>query len=253
MTMRRPVIGVSACVKAVQNERLAFHAAPAPYIEAAAQGSGGLPLLIPALGDACDEILASIDGLLLSGSKSNVGPGLYGQSPADAPPYDAARDSTTLPLARAALAAGVPLLAICRGIQELNVALGGSLHARVHAVAGFDDHRSDPSRDLDGQFGPAHPVSLTPGGLLAKLAGATSAEVNSLHGQGIDRLAPGLIVEARAPDGLVEAVRVEGADAFALAVQWHPEWDFRWNPLSAAMFRAFGAAASARAMRRAHS
>ncbi|MBF0394998.1 MAG: gamma-glutamyl-gamma-aminobutyrate hydrolase family protein, partial [Alphaproteobacteria bacterium] len=160
---------------------------------------------------------------------------------------------TTLPLARAALAAGVPLLAICRGIQELNVALGGSLHARVHAVPGFDDHRSDPSRDLDSQFGPAHRVFLTPGGLLAKLAEATSAEVNSLHGQGIDRLAPGLIVEARAPDGLVEAVRVEDASAFALAVQWHPEWNFRSNPLSAAIFRAFGAAASARAMRRTHS
>lgn len=252
--MRRPVIGISACVKTVANEGLPFHAVAAPYVEAASDGAGGLPLLIPALGDSLppEAILAEIDGLLLSGSKSNVGPALYGQAEANAPPYDMARDSTTLPLARAALAAGVPMLAICRGIQELNVALGGSLHPRVHAVQGFDDHRSDPSRDLVTQFGPAHPVALTPGGLLAELAGGTSARVNSLHGQGLDRLAPGLIVEARAPDGLVEAVRVEGARSFALAVQWHPEWDFRSNPLSAAILRAFGAAAAARAMHRTH-
>ena len=227
-----------------------FHVAGDKYLRAVADGAQALPLLIPALGDGLDpaELVGRLDGLLLTGSASNVEPHRYGgPSSAAGTPHDPARDATTLPLIRAALDAGVPLLGICRGFQELNVALGGTLHQRVHEVPGLDDHREDESAPLEVQYGPAHPVRLAPGGILAGLAGALEVRVNSVHGQGIDRLAPGLAVEATAPDGLVEAVRVEHAPAFALAVQWHPEWRFWEDPLSAALFAAFGDAAAARA------
>jgi putative glutamine amidotransferase len=158
---------------------------------------------------------------------------------------------TTLPLIRRALELGVPLLAICRGIQELNVALGGSLHQHVHEVAGRSDHRSDKSVPLAERYGPAHPITLTPRGILQGLLdGAATVEVNSLHGQAIDRLAPGLAVEALVPDGTIEAVRVVGVRGFALGVQWHPEWRVLDNPISRRLFAAFGAACRARARSR---
>lgn len=235
-----------------------FHVAGDKYIRAVSDGAGALPLLIPALGDGLDlpDLVRRLDGLLITGSASNVAPHLYGGPPsADGTLHDPARDATTLPLLRLALEEGVPLLGICRGCQELNVALGGTLHQRVHAVPGLSDHREDETQPVDVQYGPAHPVRLAPDGLLARLAGhgggpVTEVMVNSVHGQGIDRLAPGLAVEATAPDGLVEAVRVAGAPAFAVAVQWHPEWRFWNDPLSAALFAAFGEAAATRAAQR---
>lgn len=153
---------------------------------------------------------------------------------------------------RAALAGGVPLLCVCRGFQEMNVALGGSLWQHVEEVPGMRDHREDKSLPLEAQYGPAHEVALAPGGLLQRLAGgAERVAVNSLHGQGVKRLAPGLRVEARAPDGLIEAFVAEDAAAFALAVQWHPEWKVMDNDFSRALFAAFGDAARGRAARRA--
>ena len=143
----------------------------------------------------------------------------------------------------------MPVLGICRGFQELNVALGGTLHPKVHEVPGLNDHREDSSAPVAVQYGPSHPVDLVPGGLLAELAGTTRVMVNSLHGQGVNRLAPVLTAEAHAPDGLVEAVRVSDAPAFAVAVQWHPEWHYWENPLSTALLRRFGAAAAERARR----
>ena len=157
--------------------------------------------------------------------------------------HDPARDATALPLIRAAIDAGVPVLAICRGMQELNVAYGGTLHQRLHATTGFDDHRERPADPLERQYGPAHVVRFAPGGLLQRVArGAQEATVNSLHDQGIAQLGAGLVVEASAPDGLVEAVSVRGAHAFALGVQWHPEWRYAEQPLSRDIFAAFGAA-----------
>ncbi|MGH8268476.1 MAG: gamma-glutamyl-gamma-aminobutyrate hydrolase family protein, partial [Steroidobacteraceae bacterium] len=156
--------------------------------------------------------------------------------------HDPARDATTLPLIRKAVQAGVPVLGICRGFQEVNVAFGGSLHQRVHEVPGHLDHRDDETQPLEVQYGPAHEVILEPGGLLRSMAAADRVRVNSLHWQGIERLGPGLAVEARAPDGLIEAFRVQGAARLALAVQWHPEWKVMSNPLSRALFSAFGAA-----------
>jgi len=160
-------------------------------------------------------------------------------------PLDPHRDDWTLPLIPRLLERGIPLLAICRGFQEVNVALGGSLHQAVHQVAGLRDHRDDESLPVDEQYGPAHPVRIEAGGLLAALLDADEVIVNSLHGQGVNRLAPGLRVEARAPDGLVEAFSATSGSAFALAVQWHPEWRAAENPVSRRLFEAFGDACRA--------
>ena len=189
-------------------------------------------------------MLAVADGILLTGAASNVHPGRYGQHVHDPGlPQDTARDATTLPLIRAALKRGIPLLAICRGFQEINVALGGTLHQAVHEVDGMLDHREENSHSLDQQYGPAHRIGLVAGGRLAHmLDGATNLTVNSLHGQGIAQLAPGLTVEARADDGLVEACTVADAPGFTLAVQWHPEWRSADNPDSMKLLHAFGQA-----------
>lgn len=240
--MRSPIVLVPACVNLVGVH--AAHTAQFKYVAAVADGARCAPLIIPALGDATDvEALLDIaDGILLTGSPSNVHAGLYGEALLDpALPLDAARDATTLPLIRAALARGIPLLAICRGFQEVNVALGGTLHQAVHAVEGMHDHREHKGHTLDEQYAPSHRVVLEPDGALAHmLNGAAHIMVNSLHGQGIARLAPGLAVEARADDGLVEAYRVRDAAGFTLAVQWHPEWKLMDNPDSLSMLQAFG-------------
>lgn len=242
-----PLIGVPACVKEI--DHLPFHAAGDKYVRAVAEGARGMPLVIPALGGLIDieALVAQLDGLLVTGSLSNVAAHHYG-GPADRPesPQDPDRDATTLPLIRAALDAGLPLFCICRGLQELNVALGGTLHQQIHAIAGNIDHRAPDVADLDVKYGPNHPVELTPEGAFARLLGTTRIEVNSLHWQAIDRLAEGLVAEGRAPDGVVEAVSVRDAKGFALGVQWHPEYKVMENPVSRALFQAFGAAARER-------
>ncbi len=228
-----------------------FLAVGEKYVRAVVDGAGGVPLLWPALSPplAFDALLDTVDGLLLTGAVSNIEPHHYSDEPSwDGNPHDPARDATTLPLVRAALDAGVPVLAICRGFQEVNVALGGTLHQRVHEVPGLTDHREDKTATLDVQYGPAHPVALAPGGLLAGFGGS-SQQVNSLHGQGVRRLADGLLVEATAPDGLVEAFRFDG-QTFLLGVQWHPEWKVTEHPFYMGIFRAFGDACRARARRR---
>ncbi|MBM3117782.1 gamma-glutamyl-gamma-aminobutyrate hydrolase family protein [Jeongeupia naejangsanensis] len=239
--MALPVIGIPCC-RWWLNDTQFFHLVTEKYVEAA-KGAGGLPLLIPALGDtiAAGEILAHVDGLLLTGSPSNIEPHHYGGQPVEGDFNDARRDATTLPLIRSAVDAGVPVLGICRGFQEMNVAFGGSLHQAVHAQPGLLDHR-EPSGNLDERYGPAHEVALVEGGMLHALFGRTSARVNSLHKQGIATLGSGLVAEAHAPDGLIEAFRVADTRGFALAVQWHPEWKYWENPLSQALFAAFGTA-----------
>jgi putative glutamine amidotransferase len=248
MTERPPLIGVPACL--MVDESFGFHRVGDRYVLAVLDGAGGLPVLVPALGARLEPgpLLERLDGLLLTGARSNVEPHHYGGGPPpEGSPRDPARDATVLPLIRAAIAAAVPLLAICRGLQELNVALGGTLHQEVHALSGRLDHRSDKSVPPPERYRDAHAVTLTAGGMLqALLDGAAEIAVNSLHGQAIDRLAPGLVVEARAQDGTIEAVRVAGAPAFALAVQWHPEWRVLDNPVSRRLFAAFGAACRAR-------
>jgi putative glutamine amidotransferase len=220
------------------------------YARAVLDAAGAAPLLIPSLADELgfDELLQRLDGLLFTGSPSNVEPHLYAGAPsAPGTLHDPARDATTLPLIRKAVRAGVPVFGICRGFQEMNVAFGGTLHQKLHEVPGYLDHRDDGSQPLEVQYGPAHDVTLEPGGVLRSLAASDRIEVNSLHNQGIDRLGAELAVEARAPDGVIEAFRVRDAQRFALAVQWHPEWKVMSNPFSRALFAAFGQASRERA------
>jgi putative glutamine amidotransferase len=236
-----PVVGIPACAKLVNG--MLRHDTPARYAEALLGGAGAIPVMLPPMGEAELAALDRLDGLLVPGSPSNVHPALYGGGETATPDFhDPARDATALPLIRAALARGMPVLAICRGIQELNVALGGTLHQQVHLVAGRHDHRGGPGA-IEARYAPKHRIALS--GQLARLLGAAEIAVNSVHGQAIDRLAPGLVVEATAPDGTIEAVRVAAAPGFAFGVQWHPEWAYAANPHSLTLFAAFGDACRA--------
>jgi putative glutamine amidotransferase len=230
-----------------------FHAVGEKYITPLLHTAGALPLLIPSLGEELrlGELLQELDGLLFTGSPSNVEPRHYGGDASRAGTlHDPQRDATTLTLIPRAVAAGVPVLGICRGFQEMNVAMGGTLWQHVHEVPGKSVHHEDTTQPLDIQYGPAHEVNLAPGGLLEKIAGTRRITVNSLHHQGVRELGAGLVEEARADDGLIEAFRVVGARRFALAVQWHPEWKPESNPFSTALFKAFGDAARERATSR---
>lgn len=222
-----------------------FHCVGEKYINAAVVAAGALPLLVPCLQPALDwpALLDELDGLILTGSPSNIEPHHYSDEASyEGNLHDPSRDANTLGLVRAAITHKVPVLALCRGLQEVNVALGGSLHQKVHEVDGYADHREDKDATLDVQYGTAHPVHLSEGGLLRRLAGSAEAMVNSLHGQGIRRVGEGLLVEATAADGLVEAVRLDSPDTFLLAVQWHPEWKVAENPFYLALFEAFATA-----------
>lgn len=237
----QPIIGVPADRRVVDPHP--FHMVGEKYITALRDGAGAIPFLIPALGESLDldQVLDRVDGILLTGSLSNVEPHRYqGEQSLPGTLHDPERDATSLPLIDKALERGTPLFAICRGFQELNVALGGTLHQRVHEVPGYHSHKENPADPLDKQYGPSHPVSLVDGGLLRKLAGSPTVMVNSLHSQAVARLARGVTVEAVADDGLIEAFRVDGASAFSLAVQWHPEWKVTENKFSKAIFEAFG-------------
>jgi len=247
----RPVVGVSACNRTV-NE-FPFHAVNDKYVTAVRTAAGCAPIIVPPMGeDDVGTLIERLDGILLTGSPSNVEPRHYGGHPSrEGTLHDPGRDATTLPLIRAAVAAGVPVFAICRGHQELNVALGGTLHQLVHEVPGRMDHRRGERRREEA-YAPRHALALAPGGYFARLLGTERIVVNSLHAQGIDRVAPGLTVEATAEDGTIEAVRVEGAKRFAVGVQWHAEWRPLENPVSAALFKAFGEACRERLAERAH-
>ena len=249
MAFKRPLIGIPADRRTVGLHP--SHLVGEKYIRAVLEGAGAVPLLIPALADELnlDELAERLDGILFTGSPSNVEPHRYqGLPSAPGTLHDPARDATTLPLIRNAVARGVPVLGVCRGFQEMNVAFGGTLHQKLHEIPGFLDHRDDESQPLDVQYGPAHEVTLTPGGLLRSLAGVDRLRVNSLHSQGVDRLSDELIAEAHAPDGVVEAFRIKDAQRFAVAVQWHPEWNVMSNPFSRALFAAFGSASRERAL-----
>jgi putative glutamine amidotransferase len=246
----KPLVGISCCSRPFGIYAMPNHAASDTYVRVTEAVVGAVPVLLPASGESAGDIptlLARLDGIILTGSRSNVQPSLYG-GPAhpEGTPEDAARDAFTLPLIRAAIAAGVPLLAICRGLQELNVALGGTLHQRLQDLPGRIDH-STPMQPLAAvRHAKAHAVQVVAGSWLHRLAQAREIAVNSLHNQGIDRLAPSLVVEGTAPDGTIEAVRVVGAAGFAVGVQWHPEYDFQQDRISRAIFAAFGAAIAAR-------
>lgn len=248
---REPLIGVPCDRKQIGPHP--FQAVGEKYLRALLDAGVGTPLPIPSLDPPLPwaPLLAQFDGIFLTGSHSNIEPHHYSDEPSYAGNlHDPARDATTLPLIEVALQMRIPILAVCRGMQEINVAFGGTLLQKVHETVGHHDHREDSSQPLDVQYGPAHPVQLTPGGLLAKVAGTESVMVNSLHGQGIRRVGAGLQVEATAPDGLVEAVRLDRDDSYLLAVQWHPEWRVRENPFYLGIFHSFAAAVRLRAQSR---
>jgi putative glutamine amidotransferase len=239
-----PIVGIPACRRTIK-ERV-VHTVADKYPSAIIEATGCLPVTIPAIGTRIDvlAVLDKLDGLLLTGSPSNVHPSAYGHEPLDPEIlHDQERDATTLPLIREAVRRDVPIFAICRGIQELNVALGGTLHQRLRDMPDRISHRP-PKDSPDGPYGPAHSVAITPGGLLFALIGRDEIMVNSLHGQGINAVAPRLRVEAVAPDGQIEAVTLPQA-RFVLGVQWHPEYKVMENPVSAALFAAFGEACRA--------
>lgn len=244
MNPDKPVVLVPACNRLIGAHP--YHYVGRKYTEAV-RLANCVPLIVPgAMPDETDALLDLVDGVLLTGSPSNVHPSHFDEAVHDPSlPLDPDRDSWTLPLIPRALERGVPFFAICRGTQETNVALGGSLHQAVHEVEGHLDHREDDDDPLDEQYGPAHPVDARPGGVLARIVGSTRFEVNSLHGQAVKRLADGLVVEARAPDGVIEAFSKPDAPGFNLAVQWHPEWKAATNPVSVKLLGAFGLACRA--------
>lgn len=244
----RPVVAVAACH--VDDDGVTYARTRLRYVEALRAHAGAIGVLVPSLGSS-DDALAVVDrcdGVLLPGSESDVAADRYGGTARPGAAYDHRRDDTATWLVHAAVARHRPLLGICRGLQEMNVAYGGDLTPDLAAAPGLR-HDEDLSLPRDEQYLPAHTVTLTPGGLLHGIAGASVVGVSSLHHQGVRRLAPGLAAEAVASDGLVEAASVTGA-AFALGVQWHPEWLADSDPFSQALFSAFGAACRTAAVER---
>jgi len=222
-----------------------YHKVGEKYLEALVRCADVTPVMIPSLDDPIDAeaIISLADGILFTGGYSNIERHHYGHAPAPKGEHqDPPRDKNSLPLMKAVLDAGLPMLGICRGFQELNVTLGGTLHPRLHEIDGRMDHREDTSEPVDVQYGYAHSVSMNPVGKLAEIVGNQDFMVNSVHGQGIDHLADGLTIEAIADDQTIEAVSVDGAKSFALAVQWHPEWKAWENRQSTQIFKAFGEA-----------
>ena len=242
-----PIVAVPMCVKRIDGQD--FHTVGEKYLTAIIEGAQAYPLSFPALGPVIDPaaLLDQVDGVLFTGSPSNVAVHHYEGTP-DRPdsPQDPGRDAIPLPLIRAALERDVPIFCICRGYQELNVALGGTLDTHIHKAEGRLDHRAPENKPYDELYQPAHKISFQPGGKFARILGKTETMVNSLHWQGIARPAERLVVEGRAEDGVIEAVSVRDHAGFCLGAQWHPEYRARENPDSMALFKAFGEACRAR-------
>jgi putative glutamine amidotransferase len=239
----KPLVWLPACHRHLDLSDPGGYTVLADRYAAAVTALGLQPVLFPmAQAEDVAALLPLVDGVLLTGSPSNVEATHFGATALPSDLLDPRRDALTMRLVREALAHAVPLFGVCRGLQEINVALGGSLHQTVHAEPGYLDHREPESEDLAEQFAERHPVLLEPGSAFARWAGGTRALVNSLHGQGIKTLGRGLVAEAHAPDGLVEGVRVTEADAFAYGVQWHPEWRHRDHPFYENTLQAFAAA-----------
>lgn len=241
MTAARPVLGVIACQRTVGTEPA--QAVMERYIRSAMVHADVAALIVPSLPDlmSAAEVAPRLDGILLTGSPSNVDPARY-QDEGGEGPFDPGRDEIALTLVQRMIDAGRPVFGICRGFQEINVALGGTLRRDTSASEDLLRHHAPDEASFDAMFDHLHPVHLTEGGMLAAALGKTDLPVNSVHYQGVGDLAPGLDVEARAPDGLVEAYSARPNGAPLVAVQWHPEWDADRNPDSAAFFHLLGRA-----------
>jgi putative glutamine amidotransferase len=238
------MIGVLCDEQLIENNR--YHTAGEEYVDAVVKGMGAIALLLPAVADnsQAKAVLSTLDGLLLPGASSNIDPVHYAAvNEEEKPVRDPARDSTAFALIHEAVAIGLPLFGICRGFQEINVALGGSLHQRVQTIPSMRDHRSNDELPLDQQYADIHTVDLVAGGLIAAQTAKQQVQVNSLHQQGIHTLADRLKVEAVADDGLIEAYSLKNIGdndkGFVLAVQWHPEWQVLENPFNLSLFDFF--------------
>ena len=246
-----PLVGLPADTH--ENAGFMYHSIGDKYVRAVAEAAQCTPVMIPSMIDALeiDALLDHFDGILMTGAVSNVHPPHYGEQPsADHEPYDHARDATTLKLIDRVIARGIPLFCICRGFQELNVVMGGTLETELQRGEGRLDHRAPKNDNVDIRYAPAHAINIRPGGMLEKILGKRETMVNSIHRQGIKRLAPGLAFEATAPDGIIEAVSVRDAKTFAFGTQWHPEFKAMNNPDSVKIFAAFGEAVRAHAKAR---
>ncbi len=247
MRAARPVVGIVSNAVLI-NDQYPAHATGTINVAAVADVSGCLPLVFPAdprVTDV-DELMATFDGIVLTGGRPNVHPEEYGHAETEAHgAFDRERDRIALPLTRACIEAGLPILGICRGFQEMAVAMGSTLHPEIRELPGRDNHRMPPDGTQEEKFALRHDVALTPGGPFAALWGALSVRTNSLHGQGLDVAGPRVRIDGRAPDGTPEAIWFEGARGFALAVQWHPEWNAAADPVSRPLFEAFGDACRA--------
>lgn len=242
--MARPIVGIIGNEHLI-NDQYRVHAGGAMNCEAVSEVSGAMPMLVP-----CDprvltveELIATCDGFLLTGGRPNVHPEEYGEAATEAHgAFDRARDAITLPLVRACVDSGQPFLAICRGFQEVNVAMGGSLHPEIRELPGRMNHRMPPDGTLEEKFELRHDVTFTEGGVFHRLMGARTVRTNTLHGQGINRPGNRIVIDGCAEDGTPEAIYVDGALGFTLGVQWHPEWNAANDPVSRPLFEAFGAA-----------
>lgn len=243
--MARPVIGIIGNSH-ILNDQYTVHAVGTINSHAIADVSGCMPLLVPsdpALVSVA-ELMACCDGFLLTGGRPNVHPEEYGEAETPAHgDFDRARDAIALELTRACVAAGQPMLGICRGFQEVNVAMGGTLYPEIRDLPGRMNHRMPPDGTIEEKFELRHDVSFTEGGVFHRVMGAQVVRTNTLHGQGIKTAGPRIVVDGLAEDGTPEAIYVEGAVGFALAVQWHPEYNAAQDPVSRPLFEAFGAAA----------
>ena len=251
MPAHKPLVWLPACHRNLDLSDPGGYTVLADRYAACVCELGLQPVLFPMAGAGdIQDLLPLVDGVLLTGSPSNVEASHFGAQALETDLLDPRRDALTMALVKAAIADGTPLFGVCRGLQEMNVALGGTLYQRVHEE-GLMDHREPETEDLEAQFAERHPVELAPGSAFAQWAGGNKALVNSLHGQGIRKLGEGLVAEAHAPDGLVEAVRVSHASAFAFGVQWHPEWHHSRNPFYARTLEAFAQACREHCRRRA--
>ncbi|KPP92026.1 MAG: putative glutamine amidotransferase [Rhodobacteraceae bacterium HLUCCA08] len=245
--MARPVVGIIGNSHLI-NDEYPTHAGGTMNSRAVAQVSGCLPLIVPADPGlvTVEELLETCDGFLLTGGRPNVHPEEYGE-PATAAhgDFDRGRDAITLPLVRACVERGQPFLGVCRGFQEVNVALGGTLHPEIRDLPGRDNHRMPPDGTLEEKFALRHVVTLAEGGPFHRLFGAAQVLTNTLHGQGIKTAGARIVIDGHAPDGTPEAIYVEGAPGFTLSVQWHPEWNAANDPVSRPLFCAFGDAVRA--------
>jgi putative glutamine amidotransferase len=250
--MTRPVVGIIGNMSLINNE-YPVHAGGTMNSAAIAEVAGCLPLLIPTdprfVG--VEELLTVCDGFLLTGGRPNVHPEEYGEAETEAHgTFDRARDAVTLPLVRACVARGQPFLGVCRGFQEVNVALGGTLHPEIRDLPGRMNHRMPPNGSLEEKFALRHPVRFTEGGPFHRLFGAAEVMTNTLHGQGIKDVGRGVAIDGHAPDGTPEAIYVKDAPGFTLSVQWHPEYNAANDPVSRPLFEAFGDAVRAYSARR---